>query len=441
MNKTRLLPSAIFIATMGMEMCYLYLGLALVREHLGLNYVAFTLIMLLYPLSLAIELTTANLSGIARRLAPFGSVLTIGLVLTFSALAIWRALVAGYPMDGVLLLVVFCALGWWLGSTIVHGERGYYSISFRFQIGILFLLVFGGVSTLLPVVLFFILAVFALALARRESSLWRSQGVLQGFPFWRIILGSTAVFVPGALIFLAISPEIAGTFVHWFSAVWTRITSLLMAIATSSFWTTPLIQLQPSCACKWSPYKEPSPPPPAPPSNPTTVPPFLLWLLIFAGFLVMLILTRLAIRWLRAQQKARPAKITSFETISIRVNLFRELATFLLKVMKRLWHSLLSILRRAGVNRLRLTSDESIASVRALYRSLLTWAAKQAMSRAPSQTPLEYLGILSQKFPQESRDLAFITEVYLKARYSRRPTTSKEFQAAKGAWQRVKLAL
>ncbi len=51
MSRNRLLI-AMYVSTMGVEMVCLYVGLALIREHLGLGYLAFALILILYPLSL-----------------------------------------------------------------------------------------------------------------------------------------------------------------------------------------------------------------------------------------------------------------------------------------------------------------------------------------------------------------------------------------------------
>ncbi|MFC2019684.1 DUF4129 domain-containing protein [Chloroflexota bacterium] len=78
--------------------------------------------------------------------------------------------------------------------------------------------------------------------------------------------------------------------------------------------------------------------------------------------------------------------------------------------------------------------------MRALYRSLLNWAAIQGLPRAPSQTPSEYLGILCQKFPQEGSGLKLITGAYLDARYSRSPISDQEFEIAQRAWQQISAA-
>ena len=55
----------------------------------------------------------------------------------------------------------------------------------------------------------------------------------------------------------------------------------------------------------------------------------------------------------------------------------------------------------------------------------------------PSQTPLEHLVLLEQGFPEQQDDLKQITEAYLLARYSQKPTSQEEFHRVKKAWQRT----
>jgi hypothetical protein len=45
--------------------------------------------------------------------------------------------------------------------------------------------------------------------------------------------------------------------------------------------------------------------------------------------------------------------------------------------------------------------------------------------------------LLEQKFPQQQDDLKQISEAYLLARYSQKPTSREEFDRVKEAWQRT----
>jgi len=78
--------------------------------------------------------------------------------------------------------------------------------------------------------------------------------------------------------------------------------------------------------------------------------------------------------------------------------------------------------------------------VRALYCFLLDWAASRGLPRKQSQTPLEYLKVLCQKFPGENKEMAFITDVYLQARYGQRPVSDAEVEAVGQAWQKIALS-
>jgi hypothetical protein len=78
--------------------------------------------------------------------------------------------------------------------------------------------------------------------------------------------------------------------------------------------------------------------------------------------------------------------------------------------------------------------------VRVLYCRLLDWAAKRDLPRTQSQTPLEYLKVLCQKFPEKDEELAFITNVYLQVRYGQHPVSETEVDAVGQAWQMISLS-
>ncbi len=454
MSKARPLPWVMYIATMGMEMCCLYLGLALLHKYLGLGYLSFALILLLYPLSFFFRLTRAL--GTSRRgLVFITALMAIVIVTAIVVLAIWQILAVDYSAGALDILEIalqigFCGLSWLLGNTLVRNEISYRHASGRFQIGMLALLVLAVIEgeTFLLVVLFFVLAVLALGLARWESSLAGSIGALRAVQPWQMILGSLAVLLPGTFIFLVLSPDVARAILNWLSAVGLNIVSFLgfdRLAATSG--GKPVEFGLFSCSFRPDTGEQgPAVPLPPPPSDVLPTPsPFLQWPLVFAICAAVLVLISLTIYFtikrVKAGRQARAAEISGVETTRIPVSLFRELADLLKRIGRRLWHVLLSVLGRGRVTRFRpALGDELVVSVRALYRSLLRWAARQGLPRAQSQTPLEYLRALCQKFPQEDKELAVITDVYIQVRYSRQPTTSEEFEVAKQAWQKIKLA-
>ena len=438
---TRRLPLAIYLTTIGMEMCYLYLGLALMRQIFGLASLSFALILALYPLSFVFRVVTARLPDIARRGRLLTAIFGTAIVSAVTILAIRQILVADYPVAGAVIQIGFCGLSWWLGNTLVRGEISYPNISSRFQIGILTIIVLGAIEgrTFLPVVLFFTLAVFALALARWHNSLSSGRGVLRALSPWAIMLGGAAVLLPGIFIFFALSPNVAQVILKWLSTAWGGIVRLLEGVRLPPATESP-VEFDFSCA--FNPPEEvmplpASPPPPA--DTPATTSPLLVWFVIFAVFLAVLFLVFLMIRRITAQRRTDAAVMVSVETTPIPVSLFGELAGLIRGIGKWLWHFWLSLFRLRRVARFRpLTEDEVLPSVRALYRSLLHWATRHGLPRVQSQTPLEYLELLRLRFPREERELALITDVYLQARYGRRPAGAKGFEAAQRAWQKVK---
>ena len=83
-------------------------------------------------------------------------------------------------------------------------------------------------------------------------------------------------------------------------------------------------------------------------------------------------------------------------------------------------------------------STPEAASVRELSRRFLSWAAGGGYPRHMSQTPDEYLYVLSELLPEARQDLAFMTQQYVSARYGDQPHTVDELRQLKQSWQRVK---
>ena len=80
-------------------------------------------------------------------------------------------------------------------------------------------------------------------------------------------------------------------------------------------------------------------------------------------------------------------------------------------------------------------------SVRQIYSRLLALAGKVGYPRAPHQTPVEYLGVLSNAMPELRNDFRDITAAYLEARYGPLPASSPAVLSAASAWSRAEPAL
>jgi hypothetical protein len=101
---------------------------------------------------------------------------------------------------------------------------------------------------------------------------------------------------------------------------------------------------------------------------------------------------------------------------------------------KRFWLSLLARMSRSP----KPAEDEAAKSVRELYRSLLRWAAQRGIPRTLSDTPLEYLRHLCQRFPEGEKELTVLTDAYIQARYGLIQRDGLGLKKARLAWQRIK---
>lgn len=80
-------------------------------------------------------------------------------------------------------------------------------------------------------------------------------------------------------------------------------------------------------------------------------------------------------------------------------------------------------------------------SVRQIYARMQLLAARRGYPRAPQQTPIEYLNVLSQAMPPLRADFAAITSAYIEARYGPMPASAPAVLAATNAWKRAEKAL
>ncbi len=75
--------------------------------------------------------------------------------------------------------------------------------------------------------------------------------------------------------------------------------------------------------------------------------------------------------------------------------------------------------------------------VRRVYARLLALAAEQGRSRHPSETPLEFEGILADLFPSCPAEIDLITRSYVQVRYGLLPETEEKLEEVRTAWRRL----
>jgi hypothetical protein len=78
-------------------------------------------------------------------------------------------------------------------------------------------------------------------------------------------------------------------------------------------------------------------------------------------------------------------------------------------------------------------------SIRSIYASMGRLAGRRGFPRRAAITPYEYLPALEQAFPLAAQaDLAHITDAYVGVHYGEIPSTLREVQEIRQAWERVR---
>jgi len=242
--------------------------------------------------------------------------------------------------------------------------------------------------------------------------------------------------VPGIALILVLSPEVARAIVNWLGNIFMKLSDWLDAQHKAA--ATPSGEFKFDFSCSMRPEQAvppPTPMPPPPSEGATGISPVVIWIIVFAIFLAMVALVAFALRRRKAGRKARPIEPVRFQLQMVSLNMLRRLISLFPWLLRKLWLWLTSVLERW--KKRPKPSEEPLISIRALYRNLLGWAARQGVARIPSQTPLEHLELLQHKFPHQQDDLKRVTDGYLLARYSQKPVSQEEFDRIKKAWQRA----
>lgn len=77
-------------------------------------------------------------------------------------------------------------------------------------------------------------------------------------------------------------------------------------------------------------------------------------------------------------------------------------------------------------------------NVRRIYAALLAHVARLGLARRAAETPLEFLPRLSTHWPAAADDLRAITDAYVAVHYAQRPASSAQVRALRAVWQRVR---
>lgn len=429
------ISASFYFAFLAMELSYLYILASLLK----VPTYALVLILLLYPVALFSKVVVAR-SAFPQRLRfalEMSLIAVVVLLVTGGRLA--SSLATGQvDVPSIVLRMGICGLAWLVGHTVPDERVNYPTIAFRLQMGILAVLVFGPVvGSAPPVLLFFLLAPPALFLARWASSLSRGANPLRSPNPSHLVLAAASIVVPGTTLVLLFSPSVAGAIVKWLRNISTTVNDWVMAQHKAASTLPGGFKFDFSCVGPSTGEETPpsTQPPPIPPGNGSTISNMVDWIIIVVISLVIIALIAFILRRRTARRKAQHLEPVPFEIRLVSSNLLHSFIALFLGMLNRLRLWLTLVLSRWGKRSK--PSEEPFTSIRALYRNLLRWAAKRGVARLPSQTPLEYLVVLEQGFPQQQGDLRQITDAYLVARYSQKTLSEDCSDAARQAWQRI----
>jgi hypothetical protein len=429
------LSTVFYFVFLGMELSYLYILASLLN---GPTYILI-LTLLLYPLALFFKLVLPR-SAFPHRLRFTLEAVLVTLVIVLVTREQLVNILATEQVDvlGIILRLGLCGFAWFMGHTVPRERVNYPTIAFRFQMGILAVLVFAQVTGSTPAVfLFFLLAPLALFLARWASSLSHGADALHSPNPRHLLLAGASIMVPGMALVLLFSPGVARAIVHWLGNISGKLNDWLMAQHEAAAGLPGEFRFD--FGCSRPPAVDgtspPSSTPDLPPGNATGISPVVIWVIILVILLGIVALIILTLRRRKASREPQLSKPVQFQIRMLSLNMVRSLISLFPQLLKKLWLWLTLLFKKW--KRRPKPSEEALVSIRALYRSLLRWAARQGVARLPSQTPLEHLALLEQGFPQQQDDLRQIGDAYLLARYSRRTLSQEHFDRVRQAWQRI----
>jgi hypothetical protein len=445
----------------GMEVCWLYTALVLMREKSGSASLSPAVLLVFYGASWVFHRFAGGQtwSWVRRAGATLGGWLVCTLVLgkvLFStpprSFDFSWVLEAGsglasldsFPNQDHLFLVSSVLL-WWAGRRLTRLAPGFSGLVSEFQFGLTALLILFFMDSewgtnlpgLVPVCLaFFAFSFVGISLAHgREGTGWLHGAHRVQWLSILVIAISTA-FALGLFLSVAVKPELLKLLLSVLKVIWQVVSEWISRII--AFLVSLLPKPEPVAV---PPFQVPQPIPAEPPS----------WVKIFripawfrtvgqivvSGLWVGLILAALwslssqIIHWLR--QKLDHGEGVSYEPMS---GAFKEdilrLLQFILSRIARVFTFLRGKKKEGG------PVSPEVKSVRQIYLQLLDWAASAGCPRHAAQTPREYLRTLIEWLPEARWEFSFITHQYVYVRYGSSPPTKDGLDRLAEAWGRLR---
>jgi hypothetical protein len=445
----------------GMEICWLYTALVLMREKSGSASLSPAVLLLFYAASWTFHRPARGPAwswvrkACATLLCWLVCTLILGKILfstsPYSFDFSW-VLEAGSGLAGLdsfpnrdHLFLISGILLWWAGRRLTRQPPGFSGLVSEFQFGLTALLILFFMDSqwgtnlpgLIPVCFaFFAFSFVGIALAHGGEGTGWLHGSHRTQWLSILVIAISAAFALGLLLSVVVNPEILKLFLSVLKFIWQVLCELINRIIAF------LVSLFPKPGpVAIPPFEVPQPIPAQPPS----------WVKIFriphwvravaqvvvSGIWVGLILAALwslssqIIHWLR--QKLDHGEGVSYEPMS---GAFREDILRLLQLILSRITRLLAFFR--GKKKEAGPVSREVKSVRQIYRQLLGWAASAGCPRHTAQTPREYLHTLIEWLPEARWEFSFITHQYVYVRYSSSLPAANSLDRLAEAWNRIR---
>ncbi len=448
-----------YFSIAGMECCWLYIWLALLDNKIAEGSLSPIGLLLIYGVSFGFNRLLRKwqwpkkcsfalnaLLWLATLLAMIKIQLFAGQGLSDSGwlLALPRAFAALPGTFGPELLIFFFSIILWvLGFRLARTKTGFDISVAEFQIGLAFLLIaflltsqmkIAMASSVLISLAFIAFALLGVAIAHGEQG--NSWLTSQNHGRWVFLLFVVIalVIVLGLVISAFVTPDVLEMALIPFKLLWGLVVKVMTFIAHLVNWDNLL----------GKPVKElMGREGPVPPDTPEVgfgvlhVPIETLRILRFATGIIWVAVLLFAIwrmfsvifSWLR-----RRAATAGSEMESLNGAFKEDLLSLLRRILRWLFSIRLPFLRKRVLG----AGFSEVATVRGIYRQLLSWAAAKGWPRVPFQTPYEYLFTLQEALPPFQGDFNFITNQYVRARYGSVRPDENELSQLKKSWHRIK---
>ncbi len=432
-----------------MELCWMYVFLALLNYILFKDSLSITSLFIAYPISFGVGLLLRRfkihritLHTISWVLWAIVTLLIIKFLLyrnvpwadSLWLMAVPRALSQIFTVfRPELLILIGTAVQWWFGSRLVRLNMNFRALVFEFQLSLPILLALFALTFILDTdiqsiptaLLFFFFALLGLSISHEQEGNGWLSGIYRSHWSVLLIIAIVIILGLGLLIGLLINENFVQLILDGIRWVWN-------AIVKAIEWIISLI-----------PIGEEAPPPPPETSTEITssgqntdilrIPEQLRKILANGWVIAMLILCIFALWRIAAQIYSwlRKRQPTGEATIETGYGGFKADLLHLLKWLARLF--------RIKLPQKPKPEQREIVTMRHIYRQLLHWAAAHGLPRKSTQTPDEYFEILVYQFPSVAQELDLITRSYNGARYGHQIPVESELNELKQNLRRIKI--